>query len=68
MKKVSKLILRENVEVLQKNEMKHILGGGVYRCFCGMGATASVFNVYADNVEDALYGISHVCTYGGGCF
>ena len=33
MKKVSKIFLKENADVLGKDEMKFILGG-VYRCCC----------------------------------
>jgi natural product precursor len=68
--KVSKFVLRESTDVLlSKEEMKLILGGSTYRCFCSKGGReAYFFNVEASTWRDAIWGISYTCPYGGGCF
>jgi hypothetical protein len=70
MKKVSKFVLRESMDVLlKKDEMKLLVGGGVYRCFCGADGNGPVFNVYAPTSDKALsYLLDYYCPYGGGCF
>lgn len=68
MKKVSKFLLRENVEVLGKDEMKFILGGSTYRCCCGQGSNVNCFDVNATSEDNAIWALSYICNYGGGCF
>ena len=34
MKKIEKFVLNENAEILNKEEMKLLLGGGIYGCTC----------------------------------
>ena len=34
MKKIQKFVLNENAEILDKDEMKLLLGGGAYFCYC----------------------------------
>lgn len=71
MKKLSKIVVKDQAETLNKEEMKLILGGGAtYRCYCGMGSDAiGPIYVTAINLNEALFGLSHICRYGmGGCF
>ena len=60
--------LNEIGAILNPYEMKKVLGGGSYRCFCGMGSDANFFDVNADSCKDAVWGISWICPDGGGCF
>lgn len=63
MKKVSKFVLRENVEVLSEEEMKLILGGS-YRCCCYMSSgKADCSNYIATSLDDAAYDANYAC-YG----
>lgn len=70
MKKLSKLVVKDQAEVLQEDEMKLIVGGAYYKCFCGAAGNRSPFPVSATSLDNALYGLSYACApYGiGGCF
>lgn len=69
MKKVSKFLLRENVEVLNEQEMKLLLGGVTYRCCCGMGENISCLYATADETDDVMNALTDLCPNGmGGCF
>lgn len=64
MKKVSKFVLKENAEVLSKEEMKLILGGA-YTCCCYMSGQLDCSNYAATSLNDAAYDANYAC-YGEG--
>jgi natural product precursor len=75
MKNVLKISLREIAEPLKKEEMKLILGGGVYSCCCGSGShTACYEDIGGENSSEAVYNfVTGYCDdeiyHGmGGCF
>lgn len=70
MKKLSKLVVKDQAEALHEDEMKLILGGGTYKCFCGASGSGNSFYTTASTLDDALFGLSYACRpYGiGGCF
>lgn len=70
MKKLSKLVVKDQAEVLHEDEMKLIVGGGTYRCFCGASGDRGRIYVTASSLDEALFGLSYACQpYGiGGCF
>ncbi|NDV57147.1 hypothetical protein [Bacteroides sp. 519] len=72
MKKLGKLNLLKNAEVLKGDEMKLIKGGfSDFRCCCGMGySTGPCFTIWADSASQASAQLvaGGYCSYGGGCF
>lgn len=69
MKHLSKIVVKDQAETLNKEEMKLIVGGTIYRCCCGMGSTSKCYNVSASNSDWAALFLTNVCSYGmGGCF
>jgi hypothetical protein len=69
MKSLSKLISKKEFDLLNDQEMKMVVGGGTYRCCCGMGHNVHCFDVTAEEVDDAVDILSYVCESSiGGCF
>lgn len=75
MKKLSKIVVKDQAETLNKEEMKLILGGSGYRfyhCCCGMGQVSQddCNNIMAGSYNDAVYDMSTLFCSGGsaGCF
>ena len=63
MKKVSKFVLKENAEVLSKEEMKLILGGA-YTCCCYFSnGQTDCSNYVATSLNNAAYDANYAC-YG----
>lgn len=74
MKKLSKIVVKDQAEALNKEEMKLILGGSgytTYHCCCGMGQVSQddCTNIISQSSNDAVYTMSQICAGGmGGCF
>lgn len=78
MKKLSKIVVKDQAETLNKEEMKLILGGyggynsfTTYRCCCGMGQVSEENCIYFSGYssDEAVYYLALTCTNGiGGCF
>lgn len=74
MKKLSKIVVKDQAETLNKEEMKLILGGSGYRtylCCCGMGQISQedCSNVISNSSSDASYMMYQQCGSSlAGCF
>ena len=74
---MKKINFKSVSSTLSQKEMKNVLGGsgggGIFRCFCGMGAVEPgedpFFNVWAADMTAAVIKVGDRCPNGiGGCF
>lgn len=65
MKRVSRILLKENAEILGKDEMKLIMGGSYYCCCRAQGSSSyDCSNYIAETFYHALYDVGYVCGNG----